>query len=234
MFALLDIISQDSVARSLVSITKLLTEIKAEAIHKDSVETVKNIALIISPFLTGFILYLWTRNKEFRIKRAEICGDITQAIYEYKQCIFKDARVKIHYYANVKIIEIIEAEDFYSDMEEIEIENFNASIYYDIRDSLKKKIKTENEKQIKLKERFYKHFSTYKHYLVNFPKDDFNKLTTTFLKLKPISYSYDEQWSIDAVNMKRNEYLENCNKDLTEKYKVHIERIENFIDENAN
>jgi hypothetical protein len=215
-------INDTTLANRLDSISRQLASIKHDTMFEDTTDTIKTYALVISPFLLAFIIFLLNRNKEYKVKKADLCGEIYACLEELKLANGGWVTAQINFLGFSRSFRLLDEGDF-NNIERTAVEK----IYLDSSDELK----TEIEKMNTVIKNLRKYVGVYRFYL------PFNKKTELDMLMEPITnrwtleYDFTDLDSIEQVNNKLKDVQEAYIRDQTPVDQKRYKAIIDFIDD---
>lgn len=184
---------------------------------------------LISVLIALRIFYL-TRNKEFRIKRGEICGEISKCFFQYKMLVNALTYNILNIQVNKKYIEVLSDEEYISEnYTHFGEESPNIEIYQiGLKDS-KQRVEELRKELHETRRDLAKHFGQYKFYISKPEKNKFNLAVKKFNQFKYATFDYSNCFSEEDVYSKTKIYSKGIRVKLLELYKPGIDAIEKHL-----
>lgn len=187
----------------------------------DTTDTVKTIALVASPFLVGFVLFLLNRNKEYKVKKSDVCGDIYACLEELKAANSGWVTAHINQIGFTRNWNLSQDGDFTNEERAIV-----AKIYQDSVDDVEKEVEKKNTVMKNLR----KYIGIYRFYLSKEKKSELDKLMEPFTTWWSLNYDFSDINTIDEVTSKLEEIIATYNREQTpidlQRYKAIIDFID--------
>jgi hypothetical protein len=205
------------------TISKQLASIQHDTMSTDASETVKTIALIISPFLVGFILFLLNRNKEYKFKKSDLCGEIYACLEELKMA--NGGWVTAH-------INFLGFSRSHNLLDEINVSENDRTVIEKVYQISVKDQREEIEKMNVVIKNLRKYIGVYRFYLTNDKKQELDKLMEPFAIRWSLNYDFSDMNTLEEVNNKLDEITATYIRVQTPIDQQRYRAIINFIDNN--